>query len=449
MELEGKRILVVGLGRSGVAVIRFLCQQKAQVTATDTKSATELRLALAKIHDLPVEFRLGKEHLLSYEGFDYIIPSPGVPTQWGPLHDALKNGQKVLGEIELAFRFLAVPIVAITGSNGKSTTTVLLGEMLKACGKDVFVGGNLGRPLIEYLLSERREELIVAEISSFQLETIEDFRPFIGMLLNISQNHLDRYPSFRAYVEAKVRLFSKQKPDDHLILNYDDRIVCDVGGTTKAQKHYFSVCQALTRGVYFQQNRFIFLDEFGIKEEYPTVNLKLRGRHNLENVAAAILAAKLCNCSAEGIQKAMESFKGLPHRLEFVRKVDGVSYFNDSKATSAIAAARSVAGFEQRIVLIAGGKDKGDSYEPLRQAVRGKVKQAILLGEAAGRLESILGDVVPTLRVQTLEDAVQTARIKADPGDVVLLAPACSSYDMFANFEQRGEQFRKLVNTLE
>ena len=444
MEIKGKKVLVLGLARTGRECARFLAQRGASVRVTDVRSEEELKQEMETLAALPIRYFLGGEDPDWLEGVDIIVPSPGVPAENVLLKEGSRRGIKILSEIEFACRFLPAPLVAITGTNGKSTTTTLVGEMLKASGGKVFVGGNIGTPLIGFVGGDW--EWGVVEVSSFQLEWIEEFRPRISVLLNLTEDHLDRYPNFRAYCQAKQRIFEAQAANDIAILSRDDRLVWEMRKRIRARVVSFGFSE-VDDGVFVAAREMIWRD--GSREEkFPLSRVKIQGVHNVENMMAAIAAAKSAGVSASAIQKVLEDFPGLEHRLEFVREKDGVRYYNDSKGTNVGAVVKSLASFSDPVILLAGGVDKGGDYGILRQEIRQKVRRLVLFGEAQEIIARALGDLTETVIVENLEAAVGDAFAHARAGEVVLLSPACSSFDMFRNYAERGQVFKSLVQAL-
>ncbi len=444
MEIKGKKVLVLGLARTGRECARFLAQHGASVQVTDVRSEVELKQEMETLAALPIRYFLGGEDPDWLEGVDIIVPSPGVPAENVLLKEGSRRGIKILSEIEFACRFLRAPLVAITGTNGKSTTTTLVGEMLKASGAKVFVGGNIGTPLIGFVGGDW--EWGVVEVSSFQLEWIEEFRPRISVLLNLTEDHLDRYPNFRAYCQAKQRIFEAQDANDIAILSRDDRLVWEMRKRIRARVVSFGFSE-VDDGVFVAAREMIWRD--GSREEkFPLSRVKIQGVHNVENMMAAIAAAKSAGVSASLIQKVLEDFPGLEHRLEFVREKDGVRYYNDSKGTNVGAVVKSLASFSDPVILLAGGVDKGGDYGILRQEIRQKVRRLVLFGEAQEIIARALGDLTETVIVENLEAAVGDAFAHARAGEVVLLSPACSSFDMFRNYAERGQVFKSLVQAL-
>jgi UDP-N-acetylmuramoylalanine--D-glutamate ligase len=444
MELKGKKVIVLGLARTGIAAARFLAENGADVVVSDRRSVAELAREIAALAGVPARFHLGAEDPALLDAIDLVIPSPGVPQENPVLREAVHRGIAVLSEIELGYRFIEAPLVAITGTNGKSTTTSLIGAMLKAAGRNAFVGGNIGAPLIGF--AGKKWDWGVVEISSFQLEWVEDFRPKIALLLNLTEDHLDRYASFGDYCAAKERIFAAQQQDDVAILNRDDPLVWEMRARVRARVVSFG-WSPVEEGVYATQNEIVWRGA-GREERFALARAKIQGVHNVENLMAAIAAAKAAGVSAAAIESAIASFAGLEHRLEFVREKDGVRYYNDSKGTNVGAVVKSLAGFTAPVILLAGGVDKGGDYAPLAGEIRRTVKKMIVFGAAKDKIRAALGALTDTMVVDTFEAAVREAAASARPGEVVLLSPACSSFDMFRDYTERGKRFRALVQEL-
>jgi len=436
--------MVLGLARTGIAAARFLAENGAAVIVSDRRSEAELRLETAALAGVPVHYFLGGEDPASLDGVDLIVPSPGVPQDNPLLNEAARCGIGILSEIELGYRFVGAPLVAITGTNGKSTTTSLIGAMLKAAGAKVFVGGNIGAPLIGF--AGQKWDWGIVEISSFQLEWVEAFRPKIALLLNLTEDHLDRYASFRDYCAAKERIFAAQQADDVAVLNRDDPLVWAMRERIRARVVSFG-WSPVGEGVSAANDEIIWRNA-GREERFALARAKIHGVHNVENLMAAVAAAKAVGVAAPAIQSAIEGFAGLAHRLEFVREKDGVRYFNDSKGTNVGAVVKSLAGFSTPVILLAGGVDKGGDYAPLAGEIRRTVKKLILFGAAKEKIRAALGDLTETVVVESLEAAVREAAASSGAGDVVLLSPACSSFDMFRDYTERGKRFRALVQEL-
>lgn len=448
MELKNKRVVVVGLARTGVAVARFLAEQGARVIVTDMKDEEALAPFLEKLRGLDIDFELERHNNQSFLMADLIVVSPGVPMDIKPLALARSHGRPIISEIELAFNFIDAPMAAITGTNGKTTTTTLVGEIFRACGYKTFVGGNIGNPIIELAVGGEPVERVVAEISSFQLEGIRNFHPMVSVLLNITEDHLDRYETFQEYIDAKARIFQNQTPQDFAILNMDDKLVAALSSSIRARIIPMSQERELPEGV-FHRDGVIFFRLDGREERFPTADFRLKGVHNIENIMAALAATLLMGCDAAKALAAVAAFSGLHHRMELVREVDGVAWYNDSKGTNVGSVVKSLESFAGGVTLIAGGKDKGGAYAPLADLVKERVKRLILLGEAKERIRNELGGLTDARMVDSLEEAVQLAHELTAPGGVVLFSPACSSFDMFRSYAERGDRFAALVNAIQ
>ncbi len=436
--------MVLGMARTGCATARFLSDQGAEVIASDSRGREALLTEVASLAGIPVRYLLGGNDTRWVEGMDAIVPSPGVPVDNPLLQQARKNGIEILSEIELAYRFLRVPLVAITGTNGKTTTSSLIGEMLTAAGIRTFVGGNIGFPLIAFVSEDW--DWGVAEISSFQLEWVELFRPRIGVLLNLSEDHLDRYENFNSYAEVKKRLFSRQTQQDVAILNRADPLVWSWREQIRARVVSFG-WDPVEHGVFATSSHLVWRGQEG-EDRFPMSTMRIQGVHNVENLMAAVAVAKSVGVAPEVIQKVIESFPGLEHRHEFVREKDGVRFYNDSKGTNVGAVLKALASFTSPVVLLCGGVDKGGDYGVLQDEVKAKVKKLILFGAAKEIIQKAVGHCTETVLVENLEGAVQEAHKNAVSGDVVLLSPACSSFDMFQDYAKRGKAFKALVQEL-
>ena len=447
MELANKRVLVVGLGKSGVASALFLKKHGAQVTVSDTKSGDELRNEIPVLLDHGITVETGGHGDRTFRGQDLIVVSPGVPVDAAPLGQARAMGEAVIGEIELAAQFLPGPIVAITGSNGKTTTTTLTGEIMTASGFSTLVGGNIGTPAISLAERAKPETVIVLEVSSFQLETIQTFRPKVAVVLNVTPDHLDRHRTFEIYVDAKARVFENQQGSDFAVLNADDATCVAMSTRTLAKVFWFSRQKEVDRGAWVRDGNILFRDDAGQREILQVSEIPLKGAHNLENVLAAVCASALMGCAPEKIRQAVQNFKAVEHRLEFVATIRGVDYYNDSKATNVDATIKALESFPANIHLILGGKDKGSDYTVLNDLLPKRVKTVYTIGAAAAKIESqIKGAEV--VHAETLENAIRKANAAAKPGDVVLLAPACASFDQFKSYEHRGKVFKDIVRGL-
>lgn len=453
--LRDKKVTVIGLGRSGRAAARLLAHQQARVTVTDQRPSGAVREGVKGLENCPIRYFLGGHPAEAFQGADLIVISPGIAVDGlEPVRVARSAGVPVIGEMELAFGYATAPIVAISGTNGKSTTTVLAGEILKASGRKVFVGGNLGRPFSEAVPDpggRKGWDWIILEVSSFQLETIRAFRPSVAVMLNVTPNHLDRYKGMNEYRAAKWRLFENQTREDVAIVNADDPVVFENSGSLRGRRLFISRTPRPEEGVYLESGRVVSTGS-GSKPRHVEIlrqgEILLRGSHNLENVLAASAVGVVCGCPAEAIRSAVKKFEGLEHRLETVRLREGVLFVNDSKATTIAALARSLESFTEPIVLIAGGRYKGGDFSDLCDSIRRRVKAAILLGEAQPVIRKALEGATLLMDARSLGEAVRLAGEKAISGDVVLLAPACSSLDMFRDFEDRGRQFKEAVHGL-
>ncbi len=452
MELSGKRVLVVGLGKSGVASALFMKARGAKVTVSDTKSGDELRNEIPVLLDHGITVETGGHGDRTFRGQDLIVVSPGVPVDAPPLVQARALGEAVIGEIELAAQYLPGPIVAITGSNGKTTTTTLVGEIMTAAGFPALVGGNIGTPAISLAERAKPETVIVLEISSFQLETIQTFRPKVAVVLNVTPDHLDRHRTFEVYVDAKARIFENQQPSDFAVLNADDITCVAMGARTRAQVFWFSRQKEVQHGACVRDGNIVFRDNAGQREILQVSEIPLKGAHNLENVLAAVCAGALMGCAPEKIRQAVCNFKAVEHRLEFVSTIRGVDYYNDSKATNVDATIKALESFPANIHLILGGKDKGSDYTILNDLLRQRVKRVYTIGAAAAKIESQIvsskSGGPEVVHADTLENALRKANAVAQPGDVVLLAPACASFDQFKSYEHRGRIFKEVVRSL-
>jgi UDP-N-acetylmuramoylalanine--D-glutamate ligase len=450
MELKNKRVLVVGLGKSGKAAALFLRALGAQVTVLDSRSAEALAGEIPTLLDAGVMVETGGHGLLTFRRQDLIVVSPGVPFDTPELKQARAFGLPIIGELELASRFLQGQIVAITGSNGKTTTTSLLGKIFADAGGPTLVGGNIGTPVIDLIAESTPQTTSVLEVSSFQLETVVEFRPHIAVVLNITQDHLDRHGTFENYAAMKARITAQQTPEDFLVLNAEDKPTQMLAAQTKAQVFWFSGRRAIKKGAFVHGESIVFLPREGAKSEpvMPLVEIPLKGAHNVENVLAAVCAARLGGVSAESIRASVASFKAVEHRLEFVATVRGVAFYNDSKATNVDATKKALEAFPGGVHLILGGKDKNSDYTELADLLRARVKTVYTIGSAAEKIERHLAGVVKIVSAGTLDAAVRQAAQVAVAGDVVLLAPACASFDQFTSYEHRGRVFKKLVEDL-
>ncbi len=448
MELKGKKVLVVGLGKSGLAAALFLRRRRAQVTVSDVRSAEALATDIPALLEEGIMVETGGHGLLTFRRQDLIVVSPGVPLTTPEIAQVKSFGLPVIGELELAARFIKGKMLAVTGSNGKTTTTTLLGEILKAAGLETLVGGNIGVPVVSLVDASTDATWSVLEVSSFQLESTEQFHPAIAVILNITPDHLDRHGSFENYALAKERIFAAQDRNDYLVLNADNARAAEAAARSHARVHWFSEEHPVERGAWLEGGHVVFREsgDAAVEPVIPLRRIPLKGTHNVENVLAAVCAARLAGADAGAIRSAIENFRAVEHRLEYVATVNGVEYYNDSKATNVDATAKAVAAFPSGIHLILGGKDKGSDYTTLTPLLQERVRAVYTIGSAAAKIESQLRGVVSLHTCETLPNAVNAAAMAARPGDVVLLAPACSSFDQFDSYEHRGRIFKELVS---
>jgi UDP-N-acetylmuramoylalanine--D-glutamate ligase len=443
---RGRKVTVAGLARTGLAAANLLQELGAEVTVSDIKAPGELLPYKEKLHP-GVKLELGEHSEESFLGAQTVVLSPGVPWDLPLLARARETGTEVISEIEFAARLTDACIIAVTGTNGKSTTTVLIGEMLKAAGKRISVGGNLGHPMVE-MVREEGADFLVVEVSSYQLEGVLRFRPHVALMLNLSPDHLERHGDMKGYLEAKKRIYVNMSPGDHLIVNGDSGELDHFGNGCPARRMTFSRMRPVEEGAFLRSGRAM-LRRGGVEEEIiPVDEIGIKGAHNQENALAAIAAAAAVGAEPSAMRVALQNFSGLPHRLEQLCALEGVRYVNDSKGTNVGAAVKSLESFQAPVILIAGGRDKGGDYAPLAQAARGKVKAAVLMGETRDKIAAALNGCVETLTAESMAEAVRKARDMAAPGDVVLLSPACSSFDMFTDFEDRGRAFKMAVEEL-
>ena len=449
MDFKGRRVLVVGLGLSGLAAARYMVGQGALVRATDNRPAEKLGPEAKELEAKGVELILGEHPEAIFTQAGLIVVSPGVPLSLPGLKAAREAGVEIVGEMGLAASLMDLPLVAVSGTNGKSTTTALIAHLLEAAGKKVFLGGNIGRPLIEYLMMDQPAQVGVVEVSSYQLETMPRFGPKVAVLTNLSPDHLDRHGTFEAYCRAKARLWADMGPEDWLIVNRDDTASTTLARDSRTGVLTFGLTRAEGPGASpLDRVRAFLYNGLGDQAKVDISGWKQPGGHNLENLLAALLAAWLMGAAPKTMAGALASFKALPHRLEWAGAKNGVDYYDDSKATNVISAAKAVAGFDRPVILIAGGLDKGAGYAELARAGRDRIKAAVLIGRAADLIAAELKDVCPVHQAGELKQAFEKCVDLAAPGDVVLLSPACASFDQFKNFNQRGDVFQALVREL-
>ena len=447
MDVRNQRVLVVGLGKSGVASALFLAERGARVAVSDAKTEEQLPNEIPLLLDHGISVETGQHGERTFRDQDLIVVSPGVPFDVPQLVHARERGIHVIGEVELAARFMKGRILAITGSNGKTTTTALAGEIISADGRATLVGGNIGKPAITLVDRSTDNSWVVLEISSFQLETVETFHPHIAVVLNVTPDHLDRHRTFENYAAAKARIFENQTPSDFAVLNADNAPCVAMVSQTKAEVRWFSRLGEIKSGAFVQDGRIMWRDNHGDREIMPLSEINLKGAHNVENVLAGVCVGMLAGVEPALIRRAVAEFKAVEHRLEYVATVRGVDYYNDSKATNVDATMKAIESFPGGIHLILGGKDKGSDYSVLNPLLRERVKRLYTIGAAAAKIEAqVQGPEI--VSAGTLEAAVRRASEAATAGDIVLLAPACASFDQFDSYEHRGQVFKELVRQL-
>lgn len=443
-DFKNKKVAVVGLARSGMAAVHLLHSLEADVYATDSGDSEDLRKneEVLKSNGIKVEI---KEHTPEFiKDKDLIVISPGIPDTSPAVIWAIEYGIPIISEIELGYLCCDVPIVAITGTNGKSTVTTLIGEILKKGGKDVVVCGNLGNPFCGELPNIKSDSIVVLEVSSFQLERIKEFKPYVSVLLNISQNHFDRHPDLNSYINAKAQIFHNQDDNDWTILNYDDELLREFKGRTKAVLLYFSRKRKVV-GAYLDNDQMI-ISANGTEQTLCDISeLKIKGGHNVENALASLCVAAIFGINPQHITDAVKDFKGLEHRFEYVTSIDNIDFINDSKSTTVLSTMRALEACDRPVILIAGGKDKGSDFRKTRSMLASKVKSMVLIGTSKGKIKEDLRGVIPITEANSMEEAVKIAYFNAVEGDVVLLSPMCASFDMFRNFEDRGKIFKEVV----
>jgi UDP-N-acetylmuramoylalanine--D-glutamate ligase len=448
LELTHKKVLVIGLGKTGIATARFAASRGAVVTVTDEKPQAELQEALGALAGLSLRILMGGADPAIVDGMDLIVPSPGVPPFNPLLREAEKRGIPVISEIELAFRFLRVPVIAITGTNGKTTVTTLIGHILAKAGKRVFVGGNIGSPLIGYVGGPQDDEWAVIEMSSFQLQRIETFRGHVAILLNVAPDHLDYHADYAEYRHAKERIFANQQAGDLAVLNADEAESAALAGRLTARVAFFSTTSDSDEGMSLTGSKLTYRVGGREIETYPASMIRIPGRHNVENVMAAVMASRYAGCTPGAIVEAVASFTGLAHRIELAGEKGGVVFYDDSKGTNVSAVVRALEAFEAPVILLLGGRDKNGDFETLEPLIRRHVKEMILFGEARERIGARIGGFVKTQSAPTMSEAVQIAWEHALPGDVVLLSPGCASFDEFRSYAHRGDVFKETVRGL-
>jgi UDP-N-acetylmuramoylalanine--D-glutamate ligase len=448
MELNGKKAAVLGIGKTGLATARFLAGRGCRIAIADIKPLSdwgEARIELEQLQTETVFAPYGPEVL---QGVDWVIPSPGIYPADPVLVEAVRRGIPVISELELAARFIMTPMVAITGTNGKTTTTALIGEILRKAGYDVFVGGNIGAPLIGYVDGPQEADWAVVEVSSFQLQWARTFHPRVAILLNVTTDHVDYHGSFAAYREIKEAIFDRQTAEDLAILNADEEATPFLRGRLKARTELFSSSREVDCGMFLSRKKLFHLRPDSEPEEYSAGMIRLPGRHNCENVMAAIMAARDCGCDPATIIGAVEAFRGIAHRIEHAGEKNGVRFYDDSKGTNVGAVMRALESFSEPIVLLLGGRDKEGDFQTLIPLIRERVKEMVLFGEARAKIDGLIGGTVRTTIAATLKEAVGEAYKLASPGDIVLLSPGCASFDEFKDYKERGNRFREWVEQL-
>jgi UDP-N-acetylmuramoylalanine--D-glutamate ligase len=443
--LSGQKIVVLGMARSGMATASFLAARGARVTVSEKRESAELSAEIQQLQRWGVEWETGGHKEETLLNSDFIVVSPGIPLRIPLLQQAGQRGIPLVSEIELASRFLRGRVIGITGSNGKTTTTTLTGEILQQAGFEVQVGGNIGTPLISLVEKSKDTTVTVVELSSFQLEAIPTFRPDVAMCLNITPDHLDRYESFSHYAQAKLNLFRNQRASDFAILNQQDPLLQDEAAHILSRVFWFSSQQPVSRGCWFDGKRLIWNSPGETDQLVGAEEIQIKGMHNIENVAAALVAGILVGANPRELCEGVRRFAGVEHRLERVAEINGVIFYNDSKATNTDATIKALESFPAGIVLILGGRDKGGDFSVLRPLIKEKVKEVLLLGEAAAKIRRQLGEIVPLGETASMSEAVSQGYAIALPGEIVLLAPACASYDLFRNYEHRGMVFKEEV----
>ena len=448
-EFYEKKVVVMGLGVSGFWTARWLADQGAFVTASDVNAEEDLDpLIIKELRERGVRLETGGHREKTFSTAEMIIISPGVPHDLPILVASVEGGVKVAGELELASLLIETPLIAVTGTNGKSTVTEFLGLLLKNAGYDVFVGGNIGTPLMAYAAGKRKADYVVVEVRSFQLDTIERFCPHLSIILNISPDHLDRYPDYESYVRSKLSIFRNQGPGRLLILNNEDERLSSINPSSGPCVYRYGVKKKEGLHAFIENKKAVADLKGGRRNSFPIQSFSLPGSHNLENLLALVLSGMTLGIDAQAIQKTIDEYRGLPDRLERIGEIDGVLFYNDSKATNVDAAVRAVVSFEQPLILIAGGRHKGADYSPLVRASKGRVKRAVFMGEAKGLLAASFKNSIPFAMAEDMEEAVAISFSGAERGDLVLLAPACASFDMYKDYSHRGSAFRAAVKRL-
>jgi len=448
LEFKAKNVCVIGLGITGYYTAKYLASMGANVTVTDTKDYKEFdSQILSELESLNIKLELGFHKTSTILNSDFVIPSPGVPLNIEPLILATKNNIPILGELDIVSHYLNTKTIAITGTNGKSTVTSLIGQLLISAGLDVFVGGNLGTPPVKLLLEKKKPNYLVLEISSFQLDLSKNFNPHIAILLNITPDHLDRYNSFEDYVKSKFSIFKNQGNHQYAILNYDDPVIAKYNFYTQAKVIFYSLRNNQNVSAFVSGDKIVTIPPLP-PTQISIANYKLLGTHNISNLIPIVITGLLLGLNKDAIETAIGSFRSLPHRFEHMATFNDRVFIDDSKATNVDATVQALKSLDQNVVLILGGRHKGGDYSPIVEAGKGKIRHAILLGEAKELIAKSLNNNLPYSLVDTMEEAVYTAYEVSYPGDAILLSPACSSFDMFRDYKHRGEEFRRAVETL-
>ncbi|MFH1452849.1 MAG: UDP-N-acetylmuramoyl-L-alanine--D-glutamate ligase [Armatimonadota bacterium] len=451
MVVKSKNITVVGLSRTGIALVKYLHKSGANIFISESKPYEEILDVLKQIKDIPVKVEAGGHTDLVFKDKDLVLLSPGVDIN-DPVFARAARFVEVLSEIEFAYRQSASKIIGVTGTNGKSTTTKLTYELLKKAGFDTAVGGNIGNPLIGEVEAVKNGGFLVSEVSTFQLEGIKDFKPFISFILNITPDHIDRHKSMGSYIRLKSRIFENQDEGDYLILNYDDPNCRELALHAKSRVYFFSRTQKLSEGAYLDGDKIYFKEEsLPAVEVIKTEDIPVKGVHNIENVLAVSCVLKILNIDKNIFKKGLKDFKPLRHRMEFVREIKGVKFYDDSKGTNPACVMAALNSFSEPVILIAGGRPKETDFLPMAELIAEKVKYLVLIGEAKDLLEEKVMRFrkIPVYKTDNFEEALRHAHKISSKGDVVLLSPACTSFDMFKNAEERGDRFQEIVNNLE
>ena len=448
MDVKEKNVLVVGLGESGLSALRLLAAKGATLSATDMRNEEEMTSVKERLSDLEINYYLGSHPEDVFTGADLIVLSPGVPKKIGPIKKALAEGVPVVSEVELAWRYLNIPVLAITGSNGKSTTTALTAHLLRESDIAAAECGNIGKPISDFAINYEGNEVLVAELSSFQLESMDEFRPQIATVLNVTPDHLDRYADFEAYKQAKFEIFSAQTGEDFALINLNDEYCSEIARITLARKLFFGSYRPGLNGCFLKMDTIVSVIDGQESYIMDVEDLSLPGPHNISNSLAAAAMALNAGATVDGVAKGLKNFKALEHRLEPVATINGIKFVNDSKATNIDSAAVALQSFDGPLNVIMGGKDKDGDFTVLEPLMNGKVKYLLLIGDAAEKIDGQISDFVNKTFCSTLQQAVRLGFDLCEKNGTVLLAPGCASFDMFDNFEHRGRAFKEIVREL-